>query len=170
VGSEKGSILLAVSVIFLIIGLLLLSVLELASIERKMSRNYTDLLQARQAVDGGVARTCQLTLSSLQAGAGAEALPGLPVGANTGSQVIGDPSGQVSYRIRGEGVKLAVQGSNYGIYAFSCEGSSHGVVQTASVKVRYGFSNIYKYTSGYPLFDHRIFNDQGRVTYYQLDK
>lgn len=168
-GSEKGSILLAVSVIFLIIGLLLLSVLELAIIERKMSRNYTYLLQARQAVDGGVARTCQLTLSSLQAGAGSEALPGLPVSA-TGSQVIGNPSGQVTYRILGEGVKLVVQGSNYCIYAFNCEGCNHGVVQTASVKVRYGFSNHYNYLFGYPRFDRRNFTDQGRITHYELVK
>ncbi|MGE5389703.1 MAG: hypothetical protein ACM3PE_01440 [Deltaproteobacteria bacterium] len=166
-GAQKGSTMLAVLVVFLVISLLLLSMLQLANVDRKMSRNYTTLLQSRQAVDGGVVWACEQTYNRLQATAGSGPLPDLPVSALAGNQTISGPPNQTTCRILGEGVKLLVQGNNYCIYGFTCEGCCHGVFQTATVRVRYDFLNLYDYSVKPPLFDRRIFTDHGRIVSYQ---
>jgi len=166
VESEKGSALVAVLVGFLVISLVLLNMLEIAGMDRKMSINTTALLQARQAVDGGIAWACEQTYNNLL-DSGTQVLPDVPVGASLAPVTIGSGSNEASYQIVGDGVELDYQGSNYCIYKFGCEGSCRGATQNALVKVKYRFISHYHYVAGKPVLDGRTFMDHGKIESYQ---
>jgi len=163
-GSQKGAALVIVLVAFMIISLLLFGMLDIAAVERKMSRNNTALLQARQAVDGGVAWACEQTYQCLQTEASSKHLPRLPVGSSVGNQAISVHDYQLSYRILNDGVKLIEKGNGYCVYEFACEGCSRGVVQNASVRVRYRYSKHYRKENGTQV---RVFIDHGKIIYYR---
>lgn len=165
--SNKGSTLLAVLVAFLIIILVLMNLLEIAGIERKMSVNNTALLQARQAVDGGVAWACEQTYDVLAEGLNVKALPVNPVNASSTPVVIGASAYQASFRILGAGVKLIQADGGSCTYEFGCEGSCRGATQNASVRVKYRFIELTHDEAGAEVFDRRVFADHGRIMNYQ---
>lgn len=165
---EKGSILLPVLVVFMIISLLFLSIMEIAIMERKMSKNCTSFLQASQALDGGIDWTCEQTYFNLQTYSSSEVLPDLVLSTADGRIDLNVPSAESSYRVLGQGVKLIDEGYDYCIYEFSCEGSCRGVIQKAKVKVRYDYTEIYCGSILIPLFNRRVFADHGRIIDYMV--
>lgn len=165
--SQKGSTLLAVLVGFLIISLVMISLLKIASMERKMSANSMALLQARQAVDGGIAWASERTYSALVSSSAVEVLPALPLDDSMAPVMMGESAGRASYKLLDDGVKLVQQGSDFCVYEFGCEGSCRGIIQNASVRVRYQFEDRYHYEAGTRIFDGRTFADHGKIIYYQ---
>jgi|GEM_PF-3193508 len=165
--SNRGAALLAVLVGIFVISLIMLSILRIAAMDRRMSSNNTALLQARQAVDGGIAWACAQTYENLQDASEIKALPGVPVGASLAPVSIGNGPNMPTYKILGNGVSLYRQGNNYCVYRFGCEGSWHGTTQNALVTVEYRFTNHYNYGTGEPVFIGRTFTDRGKLKSYQ---
>lgn len=165
--SSRGAALLAVLVGICVISLIMLSILRIAGMDRRMSSNNTALLQARQAVDGGIAWACAQTYKNLQDAAGKKELPVVPVGASLAPVAMGDGPNMPSYKILGDGVKLYREGSNYCVYRFGCEGSWHGTTQNALVTVEYRFTNHYLNGAGEPVFIGRTFTDRGKLESYR---
>lgn len=165
--AEKGSTLLAVLVAFLIMIIMLLGVLQVAGMERNMSTNNVNLLQARQAVDGEVARACERTYARLAADSHIKLLPENPVAVSTDWVVIGDSSDGIAYRIVGDGVRLISRDSTSCTYSFGCEANCRGAVQNVLVEVKYSFTESSHDVAGDEEFDSRVFTDHGRIIKYQ---
>lgn len=164
--SEKGSTMLAILVAFFAISILLISLITIAGMERKMSTNSLALMQARQAVDGGVAWVCEQTYQELVMGANLTTLPVYPVGASAEPVAIGSDADRAAYKILENGAKLVQQESDSCTYEFCCEGSSRGACQNARVKVTYKITTFYHDEGGDPVFDHRTIDDHGKIVTY----
>lgn len=169
--SGRGSIMIAVLMVFLLVSFLGIATLEIGMMESKSSHYAAETQQAQQAVDAGVDWGLENIYAelTLPENLTAEDLPSTLL---CGNQTINlDVDGKVCEASIGEVVKLTGQAEETGLctYRFTSTGLFNHACQRATVEATYYFSGGYSSfnTDGEAVFIPRQYLNRGEISCYQ---
>ncbi|MEQ8201985.1 MAG: pilus assembly PilX N-terminal domain-containing protein [Syntrophomonadaceae bacterium] len=169
--AESGSIMIVTLIIFMIIGVLALSLLNTGIMEFRSSRYDGNLQQAQQGADGGVEWGLESIYMELNQPENLVVyeLPDHLACGNNGLD-IGFQGCQASI---GEVVKIGEAGTepDQVVYSFTVFADYNGAHRGVEAEVTYGFSGGYEIIGedGEQEFVPRVYLDRGRISSYRYN-
>lgn len=168
---NRGSIMLVVLMLFLLVSFLGIATLEIGLMEFKSSHYAAEMQQAQQAVDAGIDWGLENIYAELTLPANliAESLPSPLLFGNQTTYL--DVDGKTCEASIGEVIKLTEQRDDISLctYNFTSTGLFGGACQKATIEVTYYFTGGYQYANsdGSISFMPRQYLNRGEVNYYQ---
>ncbi len=168
---ERGSIMIMVLIMFLLVSILSIATIELGIMEFKSSHYDFQAGQAQQAADAGVDWGLEKIYAELTLPANL-VVPSLPSPLTCSRQTmyfdVGEKTSEVSI---GEVMNKTSQSAAAGscTYEFTSTGIFEGACRKVTVQAAYDFTGGYQYTNsdGKISFIPREYLNRGKIIYYQ---
>lgn len=165
-GSENGSIMVVILLVFMITSILAISLLNTGMMESKSSRFTGNLLQAQQGADAAVEWGLESIFMELNQPENLEIYE-LPLQLGCGNHTL-DIGHQGCRAAIGEVTKIGEAGMepNQCVYGFTASAEFQGSHREVKVEVTYGFSGGYEIIveDGNSEFMPRSYLDRGKIS------